>query len=252
MLVGLVRQCGPRFAAALCVLACVLAAALPSGAATHRHVAKRVLHKVTHAHSRPSIVARASGPNVALYRSPTSPSPYATLDNPTATSDPLVFLASDVALAPYWVRVYLPMRPDGSRAWVRGSEVRLASDRYQVRADLTTHRLVVYRGSRAVIKAPVGVGQSVLPTPTGTYYIAELLKQPDPNGPYGPYAFGLSAFSHVLQSFGGGPGQIGLHGTDEPGSVGKNASHGCLRVSDALITKLAHLLPLGTPVLISR
>ena len=93
-----------------------------------------------------------------------------------------------------------------------------------------------------------GVGRSVVPTPAGTYYLAELLAQPNPNGIYGPYAFGLSAFSNVLYSFGGGPGEIGIHGTNNPASLGTNASHGCIRISNAGITKLARILPLGTPV----
>ena len=52
----------------------------------------------------------------------------------------------------------------------------------------------------------------------------------------------------MLQSFGGGPGQIGIHGTNEPGALGTDVSHGCVRISNASITKLARLLPLGTPV----
>jgi len=78
------------------------------------------------------------------------------------------------------------------------------------------------------------------------------MKQPDPAGTYDPYAFGLSAFSDVLSSFGGGPGEIGLHGTDQPTSVGADVSHGCLRVSNATISELARVLPLGTRVIISR
>jgi lipoprotein-anchoring transpeptidase ErfK/SrfK len=96
------------------------------------------------------------------------------------------------------------------------------------------------------------VGRSVLPTPTGLYYIAELMRQPDPSGPYGPYAFGLSAHSNVLYSFGGGAGEIGIHGTNEPGALGTDVSHGCIRISNAGIAALARLLPLGTPVEIRR
>jgi len=199
----------------------------------------------------PSVVATARGTIVSLYQSPSARKPYAVLHNPTSSGGPLVFLASDLALAPYWVRVYLPMRPNGSQAWVNGSAVQLSSDSYLVRVQLSAHHLVVYHGARAIVTVPVGVGRSVLPTPTGTYFLAMLLKQPDPSGLYGPYAFGLSAFSNELYSFGGGPGEIGLHGTDEPSSVGANVSHGCLRVTDATITELARLLPLGTPVTIS-
>jgi len=79
----------------------------------------------------------------------------------------------------------------------------------------------------------------VLPTPHGTYYLVELLKQPDPYGLYGPYAFGLSAFSNVLFSFGGGPGEIGMYGTNNPSALGTDVSHGCIRISNDGITKLA-------------
>jgi lipoprotein-anchoring transpeptidase ErfK/SrfK len=174
------------------------------------------------------------------------------LANPLSSGGPLVFLVSDFALAPEWVRVYLPMRPNGSQAWIRGRSVTLSKDDYLIRADLTTHRIIVYKGSQILFNAPVGVGRSLLPTPTGTYFLVDLLKQPNPNGEYGPYAFGLSAFSNVLQSFGGGPGEIGLHGTDVPSSVGASVSHGCLRVANTLITKLAQILPLGTPIEIVR
>ena len=89
-------------------------------------------------------------------------------------------------------------------------------------------------------------------TPTGTYFVVELLQQASPSGVYGPYAFGLSAFSNVFYSFGGGPGQIGLHGTNEPERLGTDVSHGCIRISNAGITRLARILPLGTPVKITR
>jgi lipoprotein-anchoring transpeptidase ErfK/SrfK len=110
----------------------------------------------------------------------------------------------------------------------------------------------VYKRNRLVHSERAGVGRSVLPTPSGTYFIVSLLKQPNPHGAYGPYAFGLSAYSNVLQSFGGGPGQIGLHGTDNPGGLGTNVSHGCIRIGNAGITRLARMLPLGTRVVIKR
>ena len=96
-----------------------------------------------------------------------------------------------------------------------------------------------------------GVGRSATPTPAGTYFITELLQQPSPRGSYGPFAFGLSAYSDTLTSYAGGPGQIGLHGTDAPSLVGTDVSHGCLRVTNDVITALARQLPLGTPVRIT-
>ena len=97
---------------------------------------------------------------------------------------------------------------------------------------------------------PSGDKRDVLPGEPARLH--ELLQQANPSGAYGPYAFGLSAYSNVLYSFGGGPGQIGLQGTNEPGALGTNVSHGCIRISNSGISRLARILPLGTPVQITR
>ena len=82
------------------------------------------------------------------------------------------------------------------------------------------------------------------------YYLKELLEPPDPNGAYGPYAYGLSGFSNnpELANFNGGDGIIGIHGTNQPDKIGSDVSHGCIRVSNEVITEMAASLPLGTPV----
>jgi hypothetical protein len=84
-----------------------------------------------------------------------------------------------------------------------------------------------------------------------TGFIASL-RPPDPRGFYGPYALGLSAYSPVYTSFAGGDGQVGIHGTDNPGAIGRDVSHGCIRVANAAVARLARRLPLGTPVVIVR
>jgi lipoprotein-anchoring transpeptidase ErfK/SrfK len=197
-----------------------------------------------------AVVARAKGRTVAVYRFPGARAPFHTLRNPTADGDPLVFLVKQRTTG--WEQVYLPLRPNGSTGWVRDSALDLALDPYRIVVSLRDHALTVWKGGRVIRREPAGVGRSVMPTPTGTYYLVNLLKQPDPSGIYGPYVFGLSAFSNVLYSFGGGPGQIGLHGTNEPSALGTDVSHGCIRISNAAITELAGTLPLGTPVQIIR
>jgi lipoprotein-anchoring transpeptidase ErfK/SrfK len=113
--------------------------------------------------------------------------------------------------------------------------------------------MLLWRGQRLVEREPVGIGRrAVTPTPAGLYYITELLRQSDPTGPFGPYAFGLSGHSNVLHEFAGGNGQIGIHGTNEPWAIGTDVSHGCIRVRNEVIRRLAALLPLGTPVQIAR
>ncbi|HWB21543.1 MAG TPA: L,D-transpeptidase [Gaiellaceae bacterium] len=153
---------------------------------------------------------------------------------------------------PGWEQIYLPLRPNHRTGWVRNAQVNLTVDSYRVGVTLSTHMLTVWKNGRVVERERAGVGAAATPTPKGRFYLVELLVQTDPHGVYGPYAFGLSAFSDVLSSFGGGPGQIGFHGTDEPAALGTNVSHGCIRISNQAITKLARLLPLGTPVVISN
>src|SRR5581483_7818724 len=114
-----------------------------------------------------------------------------------------------------WEQVYLPKRPNGSTGWVKDRDVTLYRDPYRVAVSLRAHRLELWRGRRLVLSETVGVGKRSTPTPTGHFFLVELFKQSNAGGEYGPYAFGTSAYSDALFSFGGGPGQIGLHGTNE-------------------------------------
>ena len=196
-----------------------------------------------------AVVAQAKGKAISVYRSPGARHPFLRLRNPSAGGGPLVFLVKRRATG--WEQVYLPRRPNGSTGWVRDAAVDLALDSYRVVVSLAHHTITVWKGGRVIHFEPAGVGRSVMPTPTGIYFIAELFEQPDPRGLYGPFAFGLSAYSNVLYTFGGGPGQIGLHGTNDPAGLGTSVSHGCIRVSNAGIAELARILPLGTPVRIT-
>jgi lipoprotein-anchoring transpeptidase ErfK/SrfK len=80
--------------------------------------------------------------------------------------------------------------------------------------------------------------------------VTDRVRTTDPNGAYGSFALGLSAHSDTLSEFGSGDGQIGIHGTNEPASLGKAVSHGCVRVPDSMAARLPEV-PLGTPVVIT-
>jgi lipoprotein-anchoring transpeptidase ErfK/SrfK len=97
----------------------------------------------------------------------------------------------------------------------------------------------------------IAIGAPDTPTPTGSFYVTDLLDNENDNGAYGPFALGLSAHSDTLSEFAGGDGQIGMHGTNEPWSIGQSVSHGCVRVPNDVITQLATSLSLGTPVTIT-
>ncbi len=195
------------------------------------------------------LVAQAVVPEVGVFDAPGAARPSRTLANPTPTPAPLVFLVEE-RRPDGWIKVDLPVRPNGSTGWIRTETVSLAQTGYRIVVEIGAHRLTLYDRDRITVQAPVGVGVSETPTPGGVYYVKELLRPPDPRGPYGPYAYGLSGFSNVLTSFGGGDGVIGIHGTDQPSSIGRDVSHGCIRVANDVITRLVEGigLPLGTPV----
>ena len=196
-----------------------------------------------------SIVAQARR-TVYVYRRPGARKAFAKYGRKNGYGQPRVFLVTKRRVG--WEKVYLPRRPNGVTGWVRDRAVSLAYDPYAVVVSLKHHSVRVYKAGRRILRRKAGVGRSVSATPSGTYFLVMLLKQPDPSGIYGPYAFGTSAFSNTYYHFGGGPGEIGLHGTNEPQYLGTNVSHGCIRVSNATIKRLAKILPLGTPVLIGR
>jgi lipoprotein-anchoring transpeptidase ErfK/SrfK len=126
--------------------------------------------------------------------------------------------------------------------------VAVAADDWRMQVQLGAHHLTVWKGADVVRQETVAVGMPAAPTPTGDFYLTELLDTGNPRGPYGPLAFGVSAFSDVYTSFAGGPGQVGLHGTNQPDLLGTDASHGCVRVSNDAITALAAQVPIGTPI----
>ena len=124
----------------------------------------------------------------------------------------------------------------------------MAQITYRIVVELFAHRITVYDGSSVFHDEPIGLGNRSTPTPGVNYYVKELLRPPNPDGAYGPYAYGLSGFSNQLTSFAGGEGVIGIHGTNDPSSLGKDLIYGCIRMSNSGITRLAQRIPLGTPV----
>ncbi len=174
----------------------------------------------------------------------------AELSNPTDTGGPLVFqlVSTELTGRPEWVEVHLPVRPNGTTGWVRLEDVELSRNPFRIEIDTSDHRMHVFDGSSLWLTATVAIGTGSTPTPIGQFYIIELLQPPTEGGPYGPFAFGLSGFSESLTSFAGGDGVIGIHGTNEPESLGTDVSHGCIRVDNDIISSLAGVIPLGTPV----
>ncbi|HVE94197.1 MAG TPA: L,D-transpeptidase [Acidimicrobiales bacterium] len=170
------------------------------------------------------------------------------LANPTPNGSPRVVLV--VGEDGDWLKVLLPIRPNRSVGWVKRADVSVTTHEFSVVVEQAAHRIRVYDAGRVVVDEPVAVGKGSTPTPTGQFFVTDLLQPSNPNGAYGPYAFGLSGYSDVYQKFGSGDGVVGIHGTNDPSSVGRDASHGCIRVTNDVIRHLASFLPLATPVAI--
>jgi lipoprotein-anchoring transpeptidase ErfK/SrfK len=202
---------------------------------------------VTGVVSTKTLVAAALGRYVKVFDSPTAAKPAMTFDNRKNFSGRHVFIVIGKQDGG-WLKVLVPARPNGRTGWVNVREVGVFEHDYALVVSLSSKTLTLYRAGQVVQTETVAVGQPKYPTPTGVFFTRELARPANPKGAYGPYAFGLSAYSNVLTKFGRGDGQVGIHGTNQPGALGTAASHGCIRVNNDGITKMAKLLPQGVPV----
>ncbi|MBS4176837.1 L,D-transpeptidase [Lederbergia citrea] len=106
--------------------------------------------------------------------------------------------------------------------------------------DISTlrHQLTLYNGNKKIKAYPIAVGKMLTPTPSGTYTIIN--KQSDPGGPFGVLWMGLSKPHY------------GIHGTNNPSSIGKNVSHGCIRMHNKDVLDLSSRVSIGTNVVIHK
>ena len=148
-----------------------------------------------------------------------------------------------------WLDVYLPIRPNGSSAWIRADDVDLQRRDQRIEVDLSRRILELYREGRLVDRFRVGIGAPGSPTGIGTFYVWVKVGYDPPSPAYGVYALGLSGFSPLLSEW-PGQGRMAIHGTLDPSDRGQAVSHGCVRVYDPQMERLTDV-PLGTPVIIT-
>ena len=164
---------------------------------------------------------------------------------------PEVYLALashvDHAGGQVWIKIRIPGRPNGRTGWVRQEqlsnlelvETQLTIDRRRLRATLRKRGKVIWR-------SPIGVGAPGTGTPGGRFWIRERLPNLGGSPIYGPWAFGTAAYSKLSDWPGGGV--VGIHGTNQPELIPGRPSHGCIRVPNPRMRKLARIMPVGTPV----
>jgi lipoprotein-anchoring transpeptidase ErfK/SrfK len=230
--------------AALCLAGAVAGSAAGSGARPQARVqATQELVVLLTSHDAHS-AAESGSPQVAL---------VAAHRPITGEQTTLPVIARSIgASGVRWLQVMLPGRPDGLTGWISQQNTRPLVTSWRIVVDLAARRVMAYSGGRHVRSFQAVVGKTSTPTPTGAFFVEEVL-QMAPGEPGGPFALALSARSNVLQEFEGGPGQIAIHGREDlGGTLGSAASHGCIRLATASIDWLATRIGPGTPVTIEE
>jgi lipoprotein-anchoring transpeptidase ErfK/SrfK len=109
---------------------------------------------------------------------------------------------------------------------------------YSIVINTKSRTLTLLKDGAPLKSYPAAVGKPSTPTPKGSYRIIN--KEVNPGGPFGVRWLGMNIP-------GGG---YGIHGTNDPSSIGKSISHGCVRMFNNQVIELYNLVPVGTPVTI--
>lgn len=171
-------------------------------------------------------------------------------DNPGPYDPPQPFTMLVEERRGDWVQVHVPVRPNGTRGWVRAADVDVTTVTHRIEIHLGERMLRAWDGERLLAATPVVVGTPATPTPTGLFYVTDVVPQANPSGSYGPVALATDGYSEVMDRFSTGVPVIALHGTNRPDLLGRDVSNGCVRLPNDVIEALAAEVPLGTPVLI--
>lgn len=209
-----------------------------------------------------------------LRRAPSDPSPYATTSGLVvhAVSRRLVYSSPGgaplatlpatelggptwlpvISREPGWVRVLLPSRPDHATGWLcTDGGLVFRHSPYVIKVRTAARRMSVIDGGRLLGTWTVAVGAPATPTPAGRTFVLASLIPTGSSTAYGPLILPLGTHSNTLDTFGGGPGTVAIHGWPDPRVFGHAVSHGCVRVPWAAFRVLARV-PLGSLVLITR
>ncbi len=121
---------------------------------------------------------------------------------------------------------------------------------------LRERRVYVYRKNKVQASFQVAVGKGGWETPTGNFKITHMIKDPVwehpwtgelvPAGPDNPLGTRWIGF------WTDGKNVIGFHGTPNPESIGRAASHGCVRMFDKDAQALFEKVEVGTPVIVEN
>jgi hypothetical protein len=150
-----------------------------------------------------------------------------------------------------WLRVLLPLRPNGTSAWIPAASTNLRPTAWRIVISTERRTVSVFQNGNRLRTFRAVVGAPKTPTPHGQFAVYEHAPLADPKGFFGPWALHLTALSNALRRYDGGPGRIAIHGRGGASlrdPLGTARSHGCIRISNAAIRFLAAHVPDGAPV----
>lgn len=174
----------------------------------------------------------------------------ATLRQKTEFGSPTVL--SVVGRRPGWLEVLAAELPNDRRGWIPADSARLGGTDFALHVDRSERRVELRRGDRVLRRFTVAVGQPGSETPLGRFAVTDRLNVTGPNSPYGCCAIAFTGHQTKLQPGWPGGDRLAVHGTVQPGSIGRAASLGCLRARKRDMRYLMRTVPLGAPVFIRR
>ena len=152
-------------------------------------------------------------------------------------------------------RIRVPMKT--TRAKVTRSQL---ASKYGtiIIVDRSHFKLKLYKRLKLSKTYGVAVGQAGLETPAGLYAVQDKQVNPAWNVPDSAWAGDLAGTTvppgpgnPLVARWLGLAAGVGIHGTNEPGSIGSAASHGCIRMIPEQVIDLYDRVPVGTPVYIA-
>jgi lipoprotein-anchoring transpeptidase ErfK/SrfK len=149
-----------------------------------------------------------------------------------------------------WLEVYLPTAPAGHTGWIERDDVALTRHRFRIEVSRSEHTLTIFAGDLVALTTKAAIGTEDAPEAGARLYLKDLVESPDPAGPYGRFAYGLSGSANDLAKFRAASGVVAIHGTNDPSTLGRDVPSGSIAVDADILVRMVDSigLPLGTPV----
>jgi hypothetical protein len=149
-----------------------------------------------------------------------------------------------------WLQVISSELPNNRLAWIAASQVAVRGTDFDIVVDRSERRAELRHGGLPIRTFRVAVGRPGNETPLGEFAVTDKLHPTDPGSPYGCCAVALSGHQPRVEPGWVGGTRLAIHGTQQPETVGRPASLGCLRAHETALRAILRRVPLGTPVFV--